>query len=213
MSLLDVHVGAIGFEHPDWASEFYPEDLPEDWRLEFYANAHETLLLPVDRLLAAPAHELESWVDDTGDEFRLFLLCRADSAAGEYEALAANARALGEKLSGVLLDGTDPALLARAAASCSQALPHAVVLGPALGSGAQRGPVYWTPGAQGVVGAGLAVGCIDREVSGLPALRDILRGFIDWCGERDDAWLFFGGSPPKCKMISDAGVMLDLLIG
>lgn len=30
----------------DWIEQFYPEDLPEDWRLDYYANEYRNLFVP-----------------------------------------------------------------------------------------------------------------------------------------------------------------------
>lgn len=40
-------IGAAGWQHPEWANDaFYPDDLPEDWYLSFYANEFPIALLP-----------------------------------------------------------------------------------------------------------------------------------------------------------------------
>ena len=42
-------IGAAGWQHKEWGSEvFYPEDLPEDWYLSFYANEFPVVLLPFE---------------------------------------------------------------------------------------------------------------------------------------------------------------------
>ena len=38
---------ARDWEHPAWNQEFYPDDLPEDWRLSYYANEFPVVLVPV----------------------------------------------------------------------------------------------------------------------------------------------------------------------
>jgi hypothetical protein len=39
-------VGAYGWQHSNWVSDFYPEDMPEEWQLDFYANYFRTVLVP-----------------------------------------------------------------------------------------------------------------------------------------------------------------------
>jgi len=40
-------IGTAGWQHPEWGNEvFYPEDLPEDWFLSFYANEFPIVLIP-----------------------------------------------------------------------------------------------------------------------------------------------------------------------
>ncbi len=213
MGLLDVHVGAIGFEHPDWRPGYYPDDLPEDWRLEYYANNHETLLLPAGRLLTADGEELQSWYEDTEDEFRFFLHGPGSLKTHEYAGLAANAACLREKFSGILLDTADAQLATALAATFGPSIPHAIVMGPSAGSERSPAPTYWQPGAAGTAGSGVAVGCLEAPAVELPRLRDQLMAFIAWCGQREDSWLFLGGTPPNPESLSQARLMLDLLIG
>lgn len=40
-------IGAAGWQHPQWSNDvFYPDDLPEDWYLSFYANEFPVVLVP-----------------------------------------------------------------------------------------------------------------------------------------------------------------------
>jgi len=40
-------IGAAGWQHPEWVNDaFYPDDLPEDWYLSFYANEFPVVLVP-----------------------------------------------------------------------------------------------------------------------------------------------------------------------
>lgn len=40
-------IGASGWQYPSWSNEvFYPDDLPEDWYLSFYANEFPIVLVP-----------------------------------------------------------------------------------------------------------------------------------------------------------------------
>ena len=40
-------IGAAGWQHPEWVNDaFYPDDLPEDWYLSFYANEFPIVLVP-----------------------------------------------------------------------------------------------------------------------------------------------------------------------
>jgi hypothetical protein len=58
--------------HPCWAS-LYPEGLPHDWRLAWYANEFRALLVP-DAHWMQPA-ELRAWVQDTHEIFYWYLNC------------------------------------------------------------------------------------------------------------------------------------------
>lgn len=44
----------------DWIEHYYPDDLPVDWRLDFYANEYRTLFVPAD-IRARPEFLLEEF--------------------------------------------------------------------------------------------------------------------------------------------------------
>jgi hypothetical protein len=68
-----VMVGASGWEFSAWDERFYPEDLPEDWRLGYYSNEFPVVLLPASRLAEAGPDEVEEWLEETNAQFRFVL--------------------------------------------------------------------------------------------------------------------------------------------
>jgi hypothetical protein len=68
-----VMVGASGWEYPAWWDSFYPEDLPQDWRLSFYSNEFPVVLLPASRVAAAGEAEVTEWLEETNEAFRFVL--------------------------------------------------------------------------------------------------------------------------------------------
>ncbi|VAW50835.1 hypothetical protein MNBD_GAMMA06-453, partial [hydrothermal vent metagenome] len=42
--------GAYGWRQKHWSNSFYPEDLPaeDDWRLTYYSNEFDVVLVPAD---------------------------------------------------------------------------------------------------------------------------------------------------------------------
>ncbi len=44
MADLNIIFGLSGLAHPSLINNFYPEDLPEDWRLDYYSNEFDALL-------------------------------------------------------------------------------------------------------------------------------------------------------------------------
>ena len=87
-------IGARGWRHAGWRGGFYPDDLPAEWRLGFYANEFRTVLLP-PREWRAPG-EAAAWVEEVDEGFR-FLLESDGASAAE---LAAAGDALGGRLGG-----------------------------------------------------------------------------------------------------------------
>jgi len=70
--LADVVVGARGWLHEQWITSYYPDDIPSEWRLGFYANEFNALLVPWVQW-SKSIEALEEGLEDTGDDFHLYL--------------------------------------------------------------------------------------------------------------------------------------------
>jgi|GEM_PF-2414996 len=58
-------------ENPLWAKSFFPDDLPEDWQLDYYSNEFSSLFLTSPKLLNNQLlSELEECISE---DFRLFI--------------------------------------------------------------------------------------------------------------------------------------------
>jgi len=68
-------VGAYDWLHPEWQGEFYPDDLPEDWQLSYYANEFSVVLVPEARWSAKDL-DLQEWSDEVPGNFRFYLQCK-----------------------------------------------------------------------------------------------------------------------------------------
>jgi len=97
-------VGALGWDDAAWVRDYYPEDLPEDWRPTYYANELRAVLLPATRWSGRPAAVATTWTSDTDPQFRFFLLWPEQGAGPE----AAFAASLGARLAGLLLPAGVP---------------------------------------------------------------------------------------------------------
>ena len=68
---------------------FYPDDLPTDWKLSFYANEFETACINIDETVDMEL--LNEWVDDLPDDFQLsFNLIKTDLVDQLAESLEQN---------------------------------------------------------------------------------------------------------------------------
>lgn len=76
---LSINLGAYGWRYKHWLKSFYPEDLPadgdEDWRLAFYSNEFNAVLVPIDYWQAEPITDCEDWLDSVHSEFQFFVEC------------------------------------------------------------------------------------------------------------------------------------------
>ncbi|HET19513.1 MAG TPA: DUF72 domain-containing protein, partial [Chromatiales bacterium] len=63
---------AWGWRHETWRGGFYPDDLPVEWQLTFYANEFDALGLDAATWLEPSMEELAGWVADTREGFRIY---------------------------------------------------------------------------------------------------------------------------------------------
>jgi hypothetical protein len=70
---MGIEVIARDWDRPDWYGAFYPEDLPEDWRLTYFANAFESVLVPAAVWQKAALGRLAQWAGDVPPRFCFYL--------------------------------------------------------------------------------------------------------------------------------------------
>jgi len=77
-----INLGAYGWRQMHWSGVFYPQDLPmaddEDWRLAYYSNEFNAVLVPADYWLDGEGADCEVWLDSVHVDFKFFVQCRAD---------------------------------------------------------------------------------------------------------------------------------------
>ncbi len=94
-----LRVGAYGWQHPHWMGSFYPEDLPTDWQLGYYANEFSTVLVPAQYLEAEDC-DIEQWLDDVHEAFRFYL--QVPTAGMSLRMFEQQCAQLGDYLAGVV---------------------------------------------------------------------------------------------------------------
>lgn len=82
-------IGTYGWEYPAGGADFFPPELPDDWRFCYYSNLLRALLLPQSAWPVTRA-TVDQWLDDSDPEFRFVLELPAASGAP----LAVDAQAL-----------------------------------------------------------------------------------------------------------------------
>ncbi|MEJ2059683.1 MAG: hypothetical protein P8Y64_04275 [Gammaproteobacteria bacterium] len=100
-----LEVAAYGWQQSAWVARWYPEDLPPEWRLGYYANAFRSVLMPAEAFAAAGEDQLRQWAGDAGEGFAIYVELHAEQTgdAGHAGTLAC-LRALGERLAGLVVD-------------------------------------------------------------------------------------------------------------
>lgn len=81
-----LRIGLKGFRDEPWIEGFFPNDLPEEWRLSYYANEFCALTINARDWMALDAADVEEWLEERGTRFELLLL-NADAAGLDRAAL------------------------------------------------------------------------------------------------------------------------------
>lgn len=67
------YLGTQGWDHQHWRDNFYPSDLPEEWRLAFYNNVFNCVFLHYSVWSSVDLKKLAAWSEDTGEHFKFVL--------------------------------------------------------------------------------------------------------------------------------------------
>lgn len=78
----NINPGAYGWRQPHWLNTYYPEGLPvggdEDWRLSYFSNDFNAVLVPAGYWLTGENVDCESWSDAVHEDFQFFVECHVD---------------------------------------------------------------------------------------------------------------------------------------
>jgi hypothetical protein len=101
-----INVGAYGWLHPHWINSFYPEGLPADWRLGYYSNEFNTVLVPSFYWQEQYLADCAALLDDVHSDFQFFIECddRIFDTVSLLE-LAEALKILKPQLSGLVFSG------------------------------------------------------------------------------------------------------------
>lgn len=217
-------VAARGWRHEGWQSCFYPEDLPEDWRLSYYSNEFRAVVVPAEYWPGVDEAEVERWVEDTGEAFQFFLEV-TDLRCGwpEFAALVAP---LGDQLGGVLLRPThcdvDLSQLSLSLQRARELGPVSVILpaglqpserGQALLADAGLNPCWdvarasqpdWSP-------ADLSLALASGVARTPREWRGVVENCLSFGVDSDTVLLMMEGDPPDVEALRVTMVIADML--
>lgn len=99
-----LELAACGWSPADWQRIFYPEDLPEDWRVSYYANEFACVLLPAT-VWENPSIQAAFWQAEVQPDFRFYLEITPQLLQGEHwqKVRGAVEKYLSPRVEGVLL--------------------------------------------------------------------------------------------------------------
>lgn len=107
---MDIRAGTSGFSYKEWKGDFYPEDLPSGEMLSFYASQLPTVEINNTFYRMPKPEVLESWADQTGEDFRFVLKAsrrithfkRLQGVEEELQYFLRTSGGLGERLGALL---------------------------------------------------------------------------------------------------------------
>jgi hypothetical protein len=81
-----VRIGTIGWLFKSWDRDYYPEDIPQEWKLGYYANDMTAVVVPESFWQQADKEQLEQMAEDVHDDFGFyFQIEKTWPSVDEYE--------------------------------------------------------------------------------------------------------------------------------
>ncbi|MDH3948949.1 MAG: DUF72 domain-containing protein [Gammaproteobacteria bacterium] len=214
-------IGACGWSHSSWVADFYPEDLPSDWRLSYYANEFPVVLVTAEEW-RLPEADATKWCEESEASF-CFVLEISANTVEEAQSQLPRAAAFADRCVGSLLRAsvnidvkTLEDLLDRVIAFS----PVCVDFGNEVPAASviqvlQSRQISWCWHGEGE-SEGLMLGpfAVTRISSNDVNPRQI-RHWVETCltagDERRQMILLFDGEPPDIEAIRQAQIICDLL--
>ncbi|MCW8976483.1 MAG: hypothetical protein OQL10_12250 [Sedimenticola sp.] len=199
-------IGSMGWDHPEWCEQFYPDDLPSEWRLTYYANAFPQVLLPAADWMSGDSELFRSWYADVSDTFRFILDVTGIEAADSQVLIQLQCcvSALGERLAGVVSWSALPQRL------CTQLR---VLLGDEAFLATPACPSV-DPEVQLAGDRATLCVLVSSEVGrDLHRLRLVFDALIEQFAAMPSVCLFISGVPPEVKVMQDAATLWQLIAG
>lgn len=224
MSAHTILIGTCGWQYPQWNETYYPEGIPEDWRLAYYGNEYPVVLVPVG-YWSHGMSAIESWLAETDTSPRFICEWPAlwnSTAQDEVQAMIA---ALGERVDGILVP-MDVIPDAQALMRIAQLLDtHSVCLDwqnpdrqglqtllaePLL---AERVSICWhgeNETCSDLDYGTLSLARVACDAQTPRSLRSLLESMLASVGDRKGV-LLFDGQPPDLEIVDQAQMILNLL--
>ena len=68
-----INILPAGWDYPGWVGDFYPDDLPQEWQLAYFANEFPGVMVRQQVWLRRGAQTWNAWHADVGETFRFYL--------------------------------------------------------------------------------------------------------------------------------------------
>lgn len=215
-------IGSRDWEHVSWEDSFYPDDLPADWRLTYYANEFRVVLVPAARLAGG---QTAQWASDIDAGFGF--ICETPPglvAPAEAQAFAESVESLGERCVGIRFLASPESLnrpaeldvlLGMLAARWPTSVDLAQPVPPEVDGllRAHECGVCWhgPPHVADLQRGRLALAVLPSPQEDLRLLRSVVETCLAASSAERTVALVFDGEPPNVQTMEQAGTIADLL--
>lgn len=200
--------GSLGWTHADWDNDYYPEDLPEDWRLDYYSHHFQFILMQINEWLHVSPSDIEQWLDDVNDAFEFFLAIQPeaiDNAA--IKQIATIKAGLGKRLRGLVILNAEKRLPGSVVESLSALTTVYLDTDLLTDMPADVKPCWRHERAV----SDCVIGFIQPKIAkDMRAMRAQIESFLLQC-QAQRLYLVYEGQAPSTKAMQDAQVIIQLL--
>lgn len=227
---LDLRIGARGWNHPAWVDQYYPNDLPEEWRLAYYANEFRSVSIPSNEWLFSDQEKIVQWSNDIHEDFRFILewplesLINSQNNKAELEKII---EPIFSRISGLLILVTNEnnSILVKDFTNLPQwcnKYPVHIEFNNSVPDYLRQEMINkfhaqpcWSTGElkRHNLHQDLALGLIQSSPAlSLKELRQQIESFILYAAGCREAVLLFSGKPPSIDSMQNAKIISELLI-
>ncbi len=224
-----VLIGARGWIHEGWSGEFYPEDLPDEWQVGYYGNEFQVVMVPAS-YWSTQADKFDEWLEESDESLKMICEWPAQGAtAAQISEAERGIEALAERVLAVLIkvetevSEFDLAIYMELA----DKYPLCFEIKDDLATDKRRQLQAWLTEEfagkdYGIVWTGepalqsnLALGSVSvTKLSGEvdpKQLRTLFECILAAGTENRNQVLIVDGEPPSMQLLTNAGIILDLL--
>jgi hypothetical protein len=199
-----IRIGSLGWDHKDWQGQFYPDDLPADWRLSYYANEFSVVLVPFSVWTADECAKCVTWHDDVPESFRFVLDITPFSGEKDVlRCLKVVVDGLGDRLVGIV---SWAALSSNLTGQIESTVGSGLLMTPSTDD---ISPVI---GMDRASNSALVCLLLSNELGrDLVALRAVMESLLIAGKSWRAVMFFFAGESPAIKVMKDAEILRQLL--
>jgi len=208
MTVKNIQIGAFGWQHSGWVDTYYPDDLPEDWQLDFYSHHFAIVLVPESEWLQASEDEIEQWLEDVNDGFEfLFAVNQSSITEVVTKQLSVIKHKLAQNFAGIVVTPMQ-GNLEESDANRLKALTPVYI--DDAGSSADEYTSCWRK--ESLV-KNAEIGFITlKDTDTLRDVRASIEAFLEQSGDQQTAYMIFEGDSPSAKTMQDTQVVIQMLM-